>query len=80
MLNIAIADWLLSRSEAFKLLLTKFRNHKLNTKRSFYKVKTTHNNHDRKLTNLHRRVRMVENMLKTMQEDTEKPKIIKKNK
>lgn len=78
MFNIAVADWFLSRSEAFKLLLTKFRNHKLNTRRSFYKVKQTHTGHDQKFTNLHRRLRTVENILKTMQE--EKPKIIKKNK
>jgi len=76
--NIAIADWLLARSEAFRLLLTKFRNHKLNTRRSFYKVKQKHNNYDQKVNNLHKRVRTVENILKAMQE--EKPKAIKKNK
>ncbi len=78
MFNIAVADWFLARSEAFRLLLTKFRNHKLNTRKSFYKVKQVHNVNNQKLTNLHRRLRTIENILKTMQED--KPKIIKKNK
>ena len=81
MYKIALADWFLSRSEAFRLLLTKFRNHKLNTKRSFYKVKQTHNTHDKKLNNLHRRVRVVETILREIQEETKsEPKIIKKNK
>lgn len=79
MLNIAIADWLLARSEAFRLLLKKFRNHKINTKRSFYRVKQKHNIHDQQVKSLHRRLKVVENILKTMQEE-DKPKIIKKNK
>jgi len=76
--NIAIGDWLLARSEAFNLLLRKFRTHKTNTKRSFYKVKQVHNKHNQQVTTLHKRLRTVENILKTMQES--KPKIIKKNK
>ena len=78
MLNIAIGDWFLVRSEAFNLLLRKFRTHKTNTKRSFYKVKQTHNQHNQQVNTLHKRLRNVENILKNMQEY--KPKIIKKNK
>lgn len=79
MFKIAIGDWLLARSEAFNLLLAKFRNHKLNTKKSFYKVKQKHNLQDQQLTNLHKRLGSVERILKNMQEEAS-PRIIKKNK
>ncbi len=78
MLSIAIGDWFLARSEAFRILLEKFRNHKVNTKKSFYMVKQKHNIYEQQINNLHRRVRIVESILKEMQE--EKPKVIKKNK
>lgn len=78
MLKIAIGDWFLARSEAFRILLDKFRNHKINTQKSFYMVKQKHNIYEQQINILHKRVRTVENILKTMQE--EKPKVIKKNK
>ena len=36
MIKIPIGDWFLARSEAFKLLMMKFRDHKINTKEAFF--------------------------------------------
>lgn len=68
MIRIPIGDWLLARSEAFKVLVEKFREHKLATKHSFTRVKARHYDYDKKINELRARVAEVESLLQGVNE------------
>ena len=68
MIRIPIGDWLLARSEAFKVLVEKFREHKLATKQSFTRVKERHYDYDKKINELRARVAEVESLLQGVNE------------
>jgi len=65
---MAFADWLLSRSEAFKLLMMKFRDHKQDTVQAFSKVKSKHNNFDKRFDEHSTRLDQMEDVIKLMHE------------
>lgn len=73
---MGIGDWFLARSTAFKLLIEKFKQHKINTKRSFSKVKNRHNAYEYILEGHEARLRQIEQILDSLRETP--PKIIKK--
>jgi len=67
--KIAIGDWFLSRSEAFKILVEKFKEHKQSTKSGFSRVKARHYFYDRRFNELNARVKELENILETLNEN-----------
>lgn len=77
MLKIAIGDWFLARSEGFKLIVGKLRDHKINTKKSFSNVKRRHNIYERKFEEQDKRIKDIEKLL---QEVYEVPLVKKKKK
>ncbi|MFH1592260.1 MAG: hypothetical protein ABIB47_02750 [Candidatus Woesearchaeota archaeon] len=79
MIIIPIGDWFIARSEAFKILVEKFRHHKRTTQTSFSRVKTKHYNYDRKINELHARVREIESLLEALNEPKIKIKKKRKN-
>ena len=77
MLKIGIGDWFLARSDAFRLLLGKFRDHKITTRNSFVRVKQKHRLYDKKINEHDFRIKKMEMLLS----NTEVPiTIIKKKK
>ena len=67
MIKISLGDWLLARSEAFNLLVERFKEHRRVTKTSFSRVKSKHYIYDRKINELHVRVKELESMLEVLQ-------------
>ena len=68
MIKIPIGDWFLARSEAFHILVEKFKLHKKVTKTSFSRVKNKHYVYDRRINELQARVRELESTLEALQE------------
>lgn len=66
MLKIAISDWLLSRSESFKEILSNLRDHKLNTKNSFSRVREKHRDYESKIREHDARIREMEGLIEQM--------------
>ena len=77
-MNIPIGDWFLARSEAFKVLMIKFRDHKIQTKQAFSKVKSKHTQYDLVLREHKDRIEEMEQILSSLKEVT--PIKIKKKK
>ena len=77
---MAFADWLLSRSEAFRLLMMKFRDHKQDTVEAFSKVKRKHLDYERKFEEHADKLKQIEEVLKLIHEKVgeSKPRIIVK--
>ena len=63
MVNIAIADWLLTRSDSFKEILSNLRDHKINTKNSFSRVKDKHRDYESKIREQEARIRELEGIV-----------------
>ncbi len=61
--KIAIGDWIVSRSDSFRSMMMRFRDHQINTKTSFNRVKQKHRDYEAKLRELDARVREVEAIL-----------------
>ncbi len=78
MIIIPIGDWFLARSEAFKILMMKFRDHKIQTKQAFSKVKSKHNQYENVLKEHKERIEEMEKILLSLKEVT--PFKIKKKK
>ncbi len=79
---MAFADWLLSRSEAFRLLMMKFRDHKQDTVEAFSKVKKRHLDYDRRLEEHGDKLRQIEEVLHLLHEKINaesKPKVVIKS-
>jgi len=66
--KIPIGDWFLARSEAFKVLMMKFRDHKINTKESFSRVKSKHTAYDQTLKDHKERIEELEKILTSLKE------------
>ncbi len=66
MLNIAIGDWFLSRSESFKEILSNLRDHKINTKNSFSRVRDKHRDYESKLREQDARIRELEGTISSL--------------
>ena len=64
---MAIGDWFLARSEAFRLLMTKFRDHKQDTIISFSKVKAKHHKYEEKFEELETKLKELERTLDSLQ-------------
>ncbi len=77
---MAFADWLLSRSEAFRLLMMKFRDHKQDTVEAFSKVKRKHLDYERKFEEHADKLKQIEEILQLLHEKVGegKPRIIVK--
>ncbi len=58
----------MARSEAFKVLMIKFRDHKILTKESFSRVKLKHNNYDQTLKEHSKRIDELEKVLTAVKE------------
>ena len=78
MISIPIGDWFLARSEAFKIMMMKFRDHKIQTKQAFSKVKSKHNQYDQTIKEHKERIEEMEKILSSLKEVT--PFRIKKKK
>ena len=79
---MAFADWLLSRSEAFRLLMMKVRDHKQDTIDAFSKVKKKHVEHERRLDEHADRIRQMEEVMSLLHEKVQadsKPRIVIKD-
>ncbi len=76
MINISFVDWFLTRSDGFKLMAGKLRDHKMNTQRSFSKVKRAHFEFVKKFDEHDKRIRQIEKMISDIYE----PTMIKKKK
>ena len=74
---MAIGDWFLARSEAFRLLMTKFRDHKQETVEAFSRVKAKHKTFENKFDEYEERIKELEKVLGTLCE-TSGVAIIKK--
>ncbi len=66
MLKIAIGDWFLARSESFKEMLANIRDHKLNTKNSFGRVRDKHRDYESKMREHDARIRELEGLIDQM--------------
>ena len=75
---MGVGDWFLARSQAFKLFVDKFREHKTNTKRSFTKVKNRHSAYEFILEGHEARLKEMESIFRSLRESP--TKIIKKKK
>ncbi len=76
---MTFADWILSRSEAFRLLMMKFRDHKQDTVEAFSKVKRKHLDYERKFEEHSDRLKQHEEIIKLLHEKIgaeAKPKLI----
>ena len=83
MVKIVIADWLLARSDTFKEILSNLRDHKINTKNSFSRVKEKHRNYEAKVREQDARIRELEGIvdsLNMIQEEIPVKKTKKKKK
>jgi len=65
---VAIGDWFLARSEAFRLLMSKFRDHKQETVEAFSKVKAKHKSFESKLEEYEERIKELERVIETLNE------------
>ncbi len=74
--SMGIGDWFLARSTAFRLLVDKFKQHKVNIKRSFTKIKSRHNAYEYILEGHEARLRELEGIISSLKETP--TKIIKK--
>ena len=76
---MTFADWILSRSEAFRLLMMKFRDHKQDTVEAFSKVKRKHLDYERKFEEHSDRLKQHEEIIKLLHEKIgadAKPKLV----
>jgi len=81
--KIVIADWLLARSDTFKEILSNLRDHKINTKNSFSRVKDKHRDYEAKVREQDARIRELEGIvdsLNMIQEEIPVKKTKKKKK
>jgi len=65
---MAIGDWFLSRSEGFRLIIGKVRDHKITTKRSFSKVKRKHTHFERRFEQAERKIKEIERIISELYE------------
>ena len=66
MLKITVSDWILSRSESFKEILSNLRDQKLNTKNSFSRVREKHRDYESKIREHDARIREMEGLIEQM--------------
>ncbi len=66
MIKIVIADWLLGRSDTFKEILSNLRDHKINTKNSFSRVKDKHRDYESKVREQDARIRELEGIVDSL--------------
>ena len=79
---MTIADWILSRSEAFKLLMMKFRDHKQDTIEAFTKVRRKHSDYDKRLEEHAGKLKQIEDVLNLLHQKVNldsKPRIVIKS-
>ena len=65
---MSLADWFLSRSEAFRLLMMKFRDHKQDTVEAFSRVKKKHLDYDRRLDSHAGQLKQLQEILNLLHE------------
>ena len=61
-----MSDWFISKSDLFKDLLSNFRDHKINTKGSFSRVKVKHRDYESKIREHEARIRELEGTIDSM--------------
>lgn len=77
----SIADWLLSRSDAFRIFLNKFKLHKKNTENSFKKVKRDNILMVKKLREHEDKISELNGTIQELMVEREEPvRVYKKNK
>ena len=79
MTKIGIGDWVLARSDGFRFLMNKFRDHKIKTENSFGKIKNVHRRYEVSMVEMRKRVDVLELAMNDMQESA-KIRFIKKRK
>ncbi len=75
---MSVGDWFLARSQAFKIFIDKFKEHKTITKRSFTKVKNRHCAYEYILEGHEARLREMESIINVLEKSP--VKVIKKKK
>jgi len=65
-LKISFADWLILKSNHFKDLMIKLRDHQINTKESFNRVKIKHRDYEAKIREIDARVKELEGILESI--------------
>lgn len=68
MTKIGIGDWFLSRSEGFRFLMNKFRDHKIKTENSFSKIKSVHRRYESSLVEMKQRIKRLEDAIADVRE------------
>ena len=79
---MTFADWILARSEAFKLLMMKFRDHKQDTVEAFSKVKRKHLEYERKFEEHADKLAQIEEIMQLLHEKVNvesKPRVVIKS-
>ena len=79
MIKIVLADWLLGKSDTFKEILSNLRDHKINTKNSFSRVKDKHRDYEAKVREQDARIRELEGIVDSLNIIEEEIPIIKKS-
>ncbi len=74
---MAIGDWFLARSEAFRLLMMKFRDHKSDTMDAFSKVKKKHSYYDKRLEEHADKIRQLEEIMEMVRQSMVEERDIK---
>lgn len=77
MTKIGIGDWFLSRSDAFRFMMHKFRDHKIKTENSFTKIRGVHRRYEAQVAELRVRMKRLEDTLDGMKESS-KVKFLKR--
>ena len=68
MIKIGVGDWIVARSDNFKFLMSRLRDHQITTKSSFSKVKQKHKTIDAKIASQETRIKRLERVLKSLRE------------
>jgi len=66
-IKIGVSDWIVARSDNFKVLMAKLRDHQITTQSSFRKVKQKHRTVDAKMNDQEKRIKSLEKLLKAVQ-------------
>ena len=77
---MSMVDWFLARSEAFKVLMMKFRDHKQDTIEAFSKVKKKHKEVDYRLMQHDAKIQQLERTIQAMKKQAATAMAMKKAK
>ena len=65
---MGVGDWIIARSDNFKFLMHRLRDHQITTQSTFKRVKQKHRLVDEKIDNQEKRIKKLERILRAVQE------------